>query len=148
MSSFVCWANSMLNILQDWVSTDDCEDVVWEKCETIPKEVEFTLTVPNCTVARKIPWTDCKPITKMTDIAKMECQVKHDVSCKPVTRTKTKNITYELCKEIEAPQNCTWMKIQIPVQVNITNYNTIMYIISKVTFYIRIYLFDKIKRIK
>ena len=110
---------SQLNfsILQQWAGDDACEDVIWEKCEFKPKRVNFTFTAPECSITEQIPWTDCKPGSQMTDVAKMICEVKQDISCKPVTRKKSKIITYEVCEEKEAPMNCKPMTIRKPKQV-------------------------------
>ena len=62
----------------------------------------------------------------MTDVAKMICEVKQDISCKPVTRKKSKIIKYEVCEEKEAPQNCKPMTIRKPKQVSL-----ILYIFEK-----------------
>jgi len=117
-----CWNETFDNCVTrlddngDAIETeDDCEKVVWKKCELVPVTKDFEEMYTDCYAEGEIVYDTYANGTKPTTVDIQTCEVKHAIDCKPIEITKTIVVEWTECNE-EPQIDCQSRNTKMPYQ--------------------------------
>jgi len=102
-----------------WSGEEDCEDVTWEECKLVEKEVDFPGIESECGPAGPAggePYV--APHSEIADanVPLGDCSDLEEVLCEPVTTNECVNVPYDDCTNPIRKEECRNFEVKKPKQ--------------------------------
>jgi len=99
-----------------WSGEEDCEEVTWQDCKLVEKEVPFHAVESRCGPAGKESYATCK--NKTVDVAVPVTRISfvQGTTCEPVTHRECVNMEYEDCSKPIRMEACSEVNVRKPKQ--------------------------------
>jgi len=100
-----------------WSGEEECEEVTWQDCKLVDKEVPFNAVESDCSgPAEKEQYMTCSNKTVDVEVMVSKCEFDEGAKCGPVTREECVYVDYEDCSQVVKKDNCEEVPVRRPTQ--------------------------------
>merc|ERR1712096_304756 len=101
-----------------WSGDEDCEEVTWQDCKLVEKEVPFHAVESRCGPANppRESYATCKNKTVDVPVPVTRISFVQGTTCEPVTHRECVNMEYEDCSKPIRMEACSEVNVRKPKQ--------------------------------
>merc|ERR1712183_131040 len=104
-----------------WSGEEECEEVTWQDCKLVEKEVHFNAVESDCSgPAEKEEYMTCSNKTEAVKVPVTKCEFVEGFDCEPVTREECINVDYNDCSQAIKKENCQEVPVGGPRRTSST----------------------------
>jgi len=100
-----------------WSGEEECEEVTWQDCKLVEKEVPFNAVESDCSgPGEKEQYMTCSNKTEAVQVPVTKCEFEEGFDCEPVVREECINVDYNDCSDPIKKENCQEVPVRRPTQ--------------------------------